>query len=433
MSEAAAHTFSPVVLAPTFNNDRTLGAILDRLDAAGLPVIVVNDGCTDSSPGVLERWRSRGGARTVLTHARNLGKAAALRTGFEAAAAMGRTHAVTIDTDGQHDPEDVSRLVDVARVHPEALVLGVRSASIAGYPSRSMTGRRISNLFIRIESGANVTDSQSGFRVYPLGLVRSVRTFAGRFGFETEILTRATWAGCAVVEIPITSRYFPPGERVSHFRPFVDSVRAVGMHVRLIGRAIWPMPHRQWPGPHAHDPRPWWKRLWAWLSPLRLWKQLHQDPESRPTAAAGFALGVFLANTPPPLYGLHLPLGLFLARRLNFHPLPVAAGCALAAPPLGLILIMAGVALGSRILKGHWPHLNEMHPTQGHFWEWAWGVLPEWWLGAAIVGLALAVLGFLLVKLLLSGMAVTPPDPAVADQPASGSAPDGAVRPESPE
>jgi len=248
MSEGEPSTFAPVVIAPTYNNARTLAAILDRIDAAGLPVIVVNDGCTDGSAAVLAAWSARGGGRTVVAHARNRGKAEALRTGFAAALKAERTHAVTIDTDGQHDPEEIAGLVAIARDQPRGLVLGVRSATIDGCPARSMTGRRISNFFVRLESGVIVTDSQSGFRVYPLGMVHAVRSFSGRFGFETEILTRAAWAGCPIVEAPITSRYFPLGERVSHFRPVVDSVRAVGMHLRLLARAAVARRHAPWPG-----------------------------------------------------------------------------------------------------------------------------------------------------------------------------------------
>jgi len=242
-----AKPFLAVVIAPTYNNAGTIAGVLDRIDAAGFPVIVVNDGCTDGTGATLRTWLSRGGARTVLTHAQNSGKAAALRTGFEHAGDAGFTHAVTIDTDGQHDPEEIVRLVDAARANPTSLVLGVRSASIEGYPARSMTGRRLSNFFVRIESGARVTDSQSGFRVYPIGLVRTVRGFSQRFGFETEILTRAAWAGCVIVEVPISSRYFPPGERVTHFRPVMDSVRSVGMHLRLLLRAVVPWGRARWP------------------------------------------------------------------------------------------------------------------------------------------------------------------------------------------
>src|SRR5258706_2683139 len=95
----------PVVIAPTYNNAGTLGEILGGLFALDLPVIIVNDGSTDDTAQILAQWNERRQASQVviLTHARNRGKAAALRTGFAAAADSGFTHAVTIDTDSQHD------------------------------------------------------------------------------------------------------------------------------------------------------------------------------------------------------------------------------------------------------------------------------------------------------------------------------------------
>src|SRR5690349_15943341 len=117
--------FRPVVIAPTYNNARTLAGVLDRVVALGLPVIVVNDGATDGTAEVLGRWvGTQGGRGRVVTHDVNRGKAAALRTGFRAAAEAGYTHAATIDTDGQLDPEQIPALVKLAAENPAALVLG---------------------------------------------------------------------------------------------------------------------------------------------------------------------------------------------------------------------------------------------------------------------------------------------------------------------
>jgi hypothetical protein len=129
---------------------------------------------------------------------------------------------------------------------------------LAGCPARCLLGRRLSNFFIRLESGAAVVDSQSGFRVYPLGLLAVARCVTGRFAMETEIIVRAAWAGAPIVQLPITSRYFPPGERVSHFRPFVDTVRCFILHTRLLLRSLIPLPHRPWidSTPARHDASP---------------------------------------------------------------------------------------------------------------------------------------------------------------------------------
>src|SRR5688572_9527815 len=130
--------FAPVVVAPTYNNRNTLEDIMGRVRAQGLPLIVVNDGSTDDTAGLLAsaRWANAPGV-TVLTHPRNRGKAAALRTAFDAAAAAGFTHAATMDTDGQLDPEQIPDLLSLARAQPQALVIGRRDENTKGYPARS--------------------------------------------------------------------------------------------------------------------------------------------------------------------------------------------------------------------------------------------------------------------------------------------------------
>jgi glycosyltransferase involved in cell wall biosynthesis len=227
------------VLIPTYNNDRTLRDIVLRtLVSCDLPVLVFNDGSTDRTWEILKALRQDIGSRLVLGMTeRNQGKAAALQGGFTAGQLQGWTHAITLDSDDQLRPEEIPLLLQAAREHPGALVVGYRDASKADYPARSRIGRNISNFLIRLESGCRVQDSQCGFRVYPLRLVSAVRCRAGHFGFEAEIITRACRAGCEIVQVPVTCRYLPPGERVSHFRPWVDTVRGVRMHIRLVLRA----------------------------------------------------------------------------------------------------------------------------------------------------------------------------------------------------
>ena len=141
-----ADTFNPVVVAPTYNNARTLGEILAGVVAVDLPLIVVNDGSTDATAEVLDAVRQGHASVAVLTHPRNRGKAAALQSGFTTAHDAGYTHAVSIDTDGQHDPAEIPKLLARAKESPEALVLGLRDDDAPGYPARSRFGRRVTRL-----------------------------------------------------------------------------------------------------------------------------------------------------------------------------------------------------------------------------------------------------------------------------------------------
>jgi len=227
-------TFRPAIVAPTFNNAGTLGEILGRLEVLGLPIFAVNDGSTDQTGDILGRWGCSGEGRHVCVHPTNRGKAAALRSGFAAADAAGFSHAVTIDTDGQLPPEEVPAMLAAAAACPAALVLGARDELARDYPVRSRLGRRVSNLLVRWECGQRVLDSQCGLRVYPLALARAGCCRAEYFGFETEIIVRAAWEGTPIASVPVGCRYFTAAERVSHFRPWRDSFRAVAMHVRLL-------------------------------------------------------------------------------------------------------------------------------------------------------------------------------------------------------
>lgn len=397
MSEVSR--FHPVVIAPTFDNARTLAAVVSRIGELGWPIIVIDDGCRDGSDQILRSFQSALRWYTVLTHQDNRGKAAALHTGFEHAVAMGFTHAVTIDTDGQLDPAQIPDFLEAARQSPQALVIGRRDAGVAGYPAASRAGRFWSNLAVWWESGLRVQDSQCGFRVYPLPLTLSLRCRAERYGFETEVLTRAAWAGVPVVETPVSCVYDLEGGRITHFRRWRDSVAAVAMHARLLLRSglPWPVPRL---GPaSALATGTIWGRFCGWMSPWRAWRALQLDPSERSRFAAGIAVGVFIANLP--LYGVQTLLSLYAARRFRLNPLPVVAGSHLSAPPIGPLLVGAAIALGHWITHGNVPALKTYDPARIGYLATLRSVLLEWIIGGLICGAVLAGAAFVISAALL--------------------------------
>jgi uncharacterized protein (DUF2062 family) len=330
----------------------------------------------------------------VHAHTQNKGKAAALKTGFAAAADAGYTHAITIDTDGQHDPEEIPVLLEAARANPSAYVLGFRDDTRPDYPAKSRIGRRISNFFIRIESGLRVRDSQCGMRVYPLRLVQIVRCRAGHFGYEAEIITRAGWSKCPVVEVPIVTRYLPAGERVSHFRPWLDTVRGMAMHVRLVFRALAP-----WPHPKYETQTTWRRReplaeaIWRWLNPIQAWREVRSGQISRGELSAALAAGVFIANLP--VYGFQTILSLYTARRLHLQPVAVVAGSHISIPPVAPFLVAAAIGIGHLILHGTWPSAHFLHEGWSKV---AGSLLLDWIVGGIAMGFALALITFLLTQ-----------------------------------
>lgn len=400
----SVYTFNPILLVPTYNNAQTLGQVVSDLLALGHPVMVVNDGATDSTAEVLKQFASDARV-TVVTHEINKGKAAALKTGFSAALERGFTHAATIDSDGQLAVSDLPNLLAASKESPESLVIGVRDDLAGDYPARSRTGRRVSNFFVQLECGLRVSDSQCGLRVYPLEWVTELKCPAERFGFETEIITRTGWAGGTVREVPVSCKYLPEDKRVSHFRPWVDSWRAVAMHLKLVARAWGPFPHRKLiQTPQEKAKARAWQRLWQWFSPARMWRELREQSTAPREMAMGLALGVFIANLP--IYGLQTLFSLYTARRLHLNPLTVVAASHISTPPFGPLLIALGVGVGHFILHGHWLTVAAW-PESFNEWIHLLGKLMlEWTVGSFVVGAALGTMVFFAASALLKKVAV---------------------------
>jgi len=334
---------------------------------------------------------------------------------------MAFTHAVTIDTDGQLDPAQIPDLLRVAGRSPGALVLGARDAEAPDYPAASRLGRWASNVLVRWESGAHVTDSQCGYRVYPLGRIRALRCRAARYGFETEILTRAAWAGMAIREVRVDCAYKMPEGRVSHFRQWRDSWACAGMHIRLLARSLAPWPSRHIGGERDHSAETGmiWHRLARWLSPARAWRAVRQDPAEGSRCAAALATGVFIANLP--LYGVQTLLSLFAARKLRLNPLPVILGSHLSTPPLGALLIGAAIAIGHLLTHGTFPRLASFDPSVVGYRALIGSVLLEWTIGGIVCGAVLSAVTFAVTWLLLRWLPLRTPE-AGATHP-GGSAP----------
>jgi len=223
---------------PVYNHPDTVARVVRGALAVGPPVIVVDDGSTDRTAGEI---RSAPGA-TVVTHAANRGKGAALLTGFQAAADLGARYAVTLDADGQHDPAQAPSLMRAAAAGGRVLVLGCREGmDDPAIPWTSRFGRKFSNFWVWAAGGPRLSDTQSGYRVYPIPETLRLGTRARRFAFEVEVLVLARRRGIPVIQAPVTVDYRPGGKRISHFRPFVDFWRNAHTFTRLlIGRPLAP-------------------------------------------------------------------------------------------------------------------------------------------------------------------------------------------------
>ena len=223
------------IVIPVYNHGTRISDVVYQVLPLGFSVFVVDDGSTDRTPDILSALDTI----TVLTHSHNKGKGAALRTGFTAAQ-HSCSWAVTIDADGQHKPEDIENLLQAVQDDSRTIVIGNRQGMNQDHvPWTSKFGRKFSNFWVWVSGGPMVSDSQSGFRLYPLPEVLGLDVQARRFQYEVEVLVKAHQKGIVVVEAPVQVVYQKGAERISHFHPWHDFVRNSATFSRLIFQRIF--------------------------------------------------------------------------------------------------------------------------------------------------------------------------------------------------
>ena len=235
-----------LVIIPSYN---TGGKVLQTVWEARRvwsPVWVVVDGSTDGTLEALRKLARDDPGMRVLALPQNRGKGAAILHGLREAEALGYTHALTMDADGQHPADKIEEFMTASRANPDALILGVPVFD-ATAPFERVHGRRISNLFVHLETlGAGVGDSLYGFRVYPISPLRAImerQPFMRRYDFDAEAAVRLCWRGVRPINLRAPVRYFRPEEGgVSHFRYLQDNLVLIWMHARLVIESLPRMP-----------------------------------------------------------------------------------------------------------------------------------------------------------------------------------------------
>lgn len=225
----AFKTRNACVLIPTYNNDRTLPALLMDIARYTNNIIVVNDGSTDETSPILVRQKVE-----VVSYPKNKGKGWALRQGFKKAVELGYTYAITIDSDGQHFADDLSVFLNALDQHPNAIIIGARNMEQSSVPGKSSFGNKFSNFWFWVETGITLPDTQSGYRLYPVKVLSTLRFFTHKYEFEIEVIVRAAWKGVDVTCVPVKVFYPEKENRISHFRPFRDFSRISVLNTVLV-------------------------------------------------------------------------------------------------------------------------------------------------------------------------------------------------------
>src|SRR5215470_16404678 len=221
-----------VAVIPVHNEASTIASVVVAARAY-LPVIVVDDASDDGSGALAAAVGA-----TVLTLPRQRGKGAALRHGFAEALRQGADTVVTLDGDGQHDPGDIPRLLEASQRYPESLIIGGRLDSTETIPLARLYAIEVVSFWINWLGQCTVRDTQSGLRLYPAALLRTLSLRHGGFLFESAILLKASQSGWRVCEIPIRAVY-PPG-RASQYRPLRDSIPIIA-YLLYQGIRFWPI------------------------------------------------------------------------------------------------------------------------------------------------------------------------------------------------
>jgi glycosyltransferase involved in cell wall biosynthesis len=206
------------VLIPAYNAEKTILEVVAESAAQGLPLVVVDDGSCDGTARVLE-----GTQVTLLRHAANQGKGAALRTGFDWALNQGFDAVVTLDADGQHDASALADLINAAERGGIDLMIASRYSQFEEMSGLRRSWNRFGVWCMRQRTGFDISDSQSGFRYYSGRLLRGVQLNSSGYNLEMEILIKAWKRGFTVGSIPIAARV-ADGRATSHYRPFTDTV-----------------------------------------------------------------------------------------------------------------------------------------------------------------------------------------------------------------
>lgn len=320
-------SLSYCVIIPTYNNAKTLSKVIRGVQDHTSDIIVVNDGSTDNTVEILSEFDSI----EIITHQKNQGKGAALIHGFEKAYEKGFNYAITIDSDGQHDPDDIHDVAKIASENLGSVVMGSRNMNQQDVPGKSSFGNKFSSFWFWAETGIRLTDTQTGFRAYPLEPLSKMHFYTRRFEFEIESIVRLAWRNVKFVEQPVGVTY--QDDRVSHFRPFKDFARISVLNTVLITLALlFFLPRLMY-----------WNFSFSNLLAQVKGEFLNGSNSSMKLAGSvglGFFFGVF------PIWGFQMAVAFAVASVLRLNRIIVLASSNISIPPMIPLIVFASLWVG---------------------------------------------------------------------------------------
>jgi len=320
------------VIIPTYNNAKTLKRVIEGVLSYTSNIVIINDGSTDDTAQILQNYKQL----TIIGLPQNKGKGNALQIGFKEALKQGFDYTITIDSDGQHYPKDIPVFLEELNTTDEpVLLIGSRNMQHESVPKKSSFGNRFSNFWFWFETGIKLSDTQSGYRLYPLKYLPK-RLYTNKFEFEIEVIVRTAWKNVAVKNIPIRVLY-DPNERVSHFRPFRDFTRISILNTVLVTIALLYI-----------KPRDFFRSFKKKSFKQFLKEDILQSDDSKEVKALSVALGSFIGIAP--LWGLQSFLSIFLAVVFRWNKVISFAASNISIPPMIPVIVFASLWIGSRFV-----------------------------------------------------------------------------------
>lgn len=318
------------VIIPTYNNAATLEGVIKDVAEYSDHIIVVNDGSTDNTDAIVKSYPYV----QYVSYPQNVGKGWALRKGFEYAVEQGYAYAITIDSDGQHFAKDLPAFIDKLEETPDTIIIGSRNMDQASVPGKSSFGHKFSNFWFKVETGIDCPDTQSGYRLYPLLLLKDMHFVTRKYEFEIEVIVKAAWSGIKVESVPVTVYYAPKETRVSHFRPFKDFTRISILNTVLVFITFLYI-----------KPRNFIRALFSKKKVKELIDEhLFNPGHSDRLKASSVALGVFMGIVP--IWGFQLVAAIFLAVLLRLNKALVIIAANISIPPMIPFIIFASFKMG---------------------------------------------------------------------------------------
>lgn len=360
----------PCVIIPCFNHVATV-AMVAKGARVYCPVIIVDDGSTVSLPEMPDC--------KIVRLEKNSGKGAALRAGFQCAAAEGFTHAITMDADGQHSVEDLPKFLAAAEAQPEALIVGVRDFYASGAPAGRRRSNAVSTFWFHVETGVRLGDTQCGFRCYPIDLTQRLKTKSERYAFELEFMVRSSWVGAPIVPVPLICGYQPEQLRQSHFRPVVDLTRITIMNIGLVLQS-WIVPRSL-------------RTAWSFgkRKPFRQTVTEFFVEHAHEPAQVALAVGLGLFCGIAPIWGYQMVAAATLAHLLRLNKAIALLASNISIPPVMPFILYGGLALGHWLLTGQRLNFSTQQITR----TLALQYLGQWCVGSVALGAVVGTMGTL--------------------------------------